>query len=538
MCNLDYLANLTGKGPDIDVRNRCFARKRTMLPICPQRVLWCFRERGLATLAGGKFICKLLILRGLQPGTCAAKAADYLALSTSRQLLMKELHKTMMNSKKILNPLLLLIGLALGGAACGSDIGASGDNAFLSIQGSSSESMEPGFQRDLTVKYHDATGSPLAGEVTFEVVGSTGGASLSVDLGATDAQGNAGFTLFAGQDVATFQIIATAPEASPVEWTITVEEGQVDSDMDIRGTYNVVSSFDVANGLPGTVGDVVNIIVDMTDDPFDPATYLIDTFDNGGNIDGFRPLVDQVVFDLINDNAPGFVVDLLQLGTDFGDVVKNFGVLSTIAIAGDSIDGTGMTAVHTVKAYQFNLDGETHIFTMDDLNVDEEVISDISVTYDNQTGVALFATHEIPLRYGAFLVLALEEIIIPRLDPDSRSLNQYLFGLIDCTAVGQAIFDQVDIFDPNNWKNACEVAVEGVASIIIEELREIDEVGQVKLVIEGKTRMRDPSGDLLADEMTRGNWSGTMDYLGSMGPLAEGSNPFSGTRINAPSVAP
>ena len=438
----------------------------------------------------------------------------------------------MMNTKKILTPLLLLIGLALGGAACGTDLGANGDNAFLSIQGNSSESLEPGFQRDLRVKYHDATGAPLAGEVTFEVVGSTGGASISLELGATDADGNANFTLFAGQDIANFKIVASAADATSVEWDITVAEGQVDENMDIRGTYNVESSFDVANGLPGTVGDVVNIIVDMTDDPFDPATYLIDTFDNGGNISSFRPLVDQVVFNLIDDNAPGFINDLLQLGSDFGDVVKNFGVVSTIEISGDSIDGTGMKAVHTVTAYQFNLDGETHIFTMDDLNVDEEVITDIGVTYDNMTGVALFETHEVPLRYGAFLVLALEEIIIPRLDPDSRSLNQYLFGLIDCTAVGQAIFDQVDIFDPDNWRNACQVAVEAVASIIIEELREIDELGQVKLVIDGKTRMRDPSGDGLADEMTRGNWAGTMDYLGTMGPLAEGANPFSGTRAN------
>ncbi len=402
------------------------------------------------------------------------------------------------------------------------------------MQGDDELFLEPGFQRDLEVKYHDATGAALAGEVSFEILGSTGGASISLDMGATDASGDVGFTLFAGQDEATFRIKASAPDAQPVEWDITIAEGMVAVDMDIRGTYNIESSFDVANGLPGTVGDVVNTIVEMTDDPFDPATYLIDTFDDGNNLDSYRPLVDQVVSNLINDNAPGFVNDLLQLGTDFGDVVKNFGVVSTIEITGDSIDGAGMKAIHTVQAYQFELDDETHIFTMDDLDVDEEVITDIDVDYDNMTGVALFASHEIPLRYGAFLVLALEEIIIPRLDPDARSLNQYLFGIIDCTAVGQSIFDTTDVFDPDNWKSACEVAVEAVASIITEELREIDEVGQVKLIIEGKTRMRDPSGDGIADEMTRGNWSGTMDYLGTAGPLAEGANPFSGERAPSP----
>ncbi len=437
----------------------------------------------------------------------------------------------MINAKTTIPSLLVACALGFGFAACSPDpIGGGG--AYLTVQGEASLALEPGFQRDLTVKYHDAAGNALAGEVTFEILGEKKGSNLSQAFGATDASGFANLTVYAGQDETVFRIKASAEFAESVEWTVSISEGEVAEDMDIRGTYSVTSAFDVVNGLPGNIGTVVNILVDLTDDPYDPATYLIDSFDESGSISGFRPAVDAVVFNLINDNAPTIVQDFLDLGKAFGEVTKNFGVLSTMVISGDNIEGTNMKAVHTINAYQFTLDGETHIFTMDDLNIDEDVVENIAVDYDNHTGVGIFAEQEVPLRYGGFLVMALEDVIIPRFEPNARSLNQFMEARIDCDAVGQAILDTVNLFNLPTWVNACHVSIQAVSSIIIENLREIDEQGQVKLIITGKARFRDPSGDGQADKMTRGDWSGNMDYLGSQGPLADGSNPFSGERSN------
>lgn len=437
-----------------------------------------------------------------------------------------------MNIKNIVSPLFFALALALGVSACSSDVGG-GEGAFLSIQGDANLQLEPGFQRDIVVRYHDAAGNPLTGDVTFEVLGELKGSRLGSLSSAADGSGDARSTLNVGQDETVFRIKATAPAAASVEWTVSVSEGSVAEDMDIRGTYDVDSAFDVANGLPGTVGNVVNQIIDMTDSPNDPATYIIDAFDSDNVIPaGFRSVVDSVVLDLINDYAPTFVLDLIKLGDQFGQITQNFGVISTIQITGDNLEGTNMKAKHTITAYQFDLDGEQFIFTLDELNEDDVVISDIAVDYDNTTGLAKFAQHEVPLKYGAFLVLLLEEVIIPRLDDNARSLNQYLFNSIDCVAVGTGIANNVDFGTADQFKRACEIALEAVASVIIEELRDLDEGNGVSLLIDGKTRMRDPSGDKQADKMTRGNWSGTMDYLGTAGPLADGANPFTGERSN------
>ncbi len=435
-----------------------------------------------------------------------------------------------MNIKNTISPIFFALALALGVSACSSDLGGGG-GAFLTISGDANLQLEPGFQRDLVVRYHDAQGNALTGDVTFEVLGELKGSRLDSSTASADGSGDAKMILFLGQDETVFRIKASAPAATSVEWTVSVTEGMVAEDMDIRGTYDVDSAFDVANGLPGTVGNVVNEIIDMTDSPNDPATYIIDAFDSGDAIPAsFRAAVDAVVLDLINDYAPSFVLDLIKLGDQFGQVTKNFGVISTIEITGDTIEGTNMKAKHTITAYKFDLDGEEFIFTLDELNEDDVVISDIPVEYDNRTGLAKFAQHEVSLQYGAFLVLLLEEVIIPKLDDNARTLNQYLFNSIDCVAIGQGVFDNVDFGTPDQFKRACEIAVEAVASAIIKQLRDLDEGQGVSLKIDGKTRMRDPSGDKKADKMTRGNWGGTMDYLGTSGPLADGANPFTGER--------
>ena len=138
--------------------------------------------------------------------------------------------------------------------------------------------------------------------------------------------------------------------------------------------------------------------------------------------------------------------------------------------------------------------------------------------------------HTVPLHYGGFLAMALEDVIIPRIDSDANSLKDLLSNNIDCESIGQNVADFVGLFSPSLYEGACTLGIEAAASIILEELRDIDQQAQVNMQITGVTNMKDPSGDGKADVMTKGNWTGAMEYDGEMGDMAE-ANPFTGERM-------
>ncbi len=434
--------------------------------------------------------------------------------------------------------LLFALALSIGATACGSDASVDdSDSAYLTIEGDTELFLDPGFQRNLVVQYHDGQGNPLTGEVNFEILGQARGTTINKDFGATNAQGNASLTLFAGEQETVIRIKASAEYASSVEWTVSVTEGAVSHNMDVRGQYELDSDFDVINGLPGNVGTVANAFADMTDGPYDPATYILDqlledqTSLVANAIGVLRPGIDGLLNDVIIDNAPGVVNDLLELGNAFGQVSRKFGIVSTMDVAGDSIEADSMVAVHTIDAFSFQLDSETFIFSMSELGVDTEVINNITVGYDFKTGDISFAKHTVPVNYGGFLALALDQVIIPRIDASASNLQELLANRIDCEGVGVSLAENVGLFGESFYEGACDIAIEAVASYVMEELRDIDQAAQVNLLISGEAKAKDPSGDDKADTLTSGNWSGAMEYIGTMGELAEG-NPFTGARMN------
>jgi hypothetical protein len=240
----------------------------------------------------------------------------------------------MTSTKKSVTPILFALALALGSAACGNDASGDSEGSYLSIQGDSSLFLEPDYQSDLVVRYHDGQGRALTGEISFEIVGDPKGSSINKNYGATDQEGDARLQVFAGAFDTVFRIKATADFAASVEWTVSVSEGVVARELDIRGRYEIDSDFDVINGLPGKVGEVANTFADMTDGPYDPATYLLDEMLEGETstisniVEATRPALDSLINDAIKDNSPGIINDLLELGNAFGQVSRNFGVVS------------------------------------------------------------------------------------------------------------------------------------------------------------------------------------------------------------------
>jgi hypothetical protein len=427
-----------------------------------------------------------------------------------------------MNSKATIRTLTLTLVLAL--AACGDDGNQPQEgNAFLTIVGDTTMFVDYRAQRVLTVRYHDASDQPLSGEVTFELRGEPAGSALNATAGATSVDGLVEITLAAGDDDAAFEVEASARFAAPVSWNVAVG-----SPFNLVGTYELDSRFDMVSGVPGTAGDVVNEIIAMTDDINDPATYLLDVIENeaGVGIPG-RPALDAIANDLIKSNAPGFVSAFIDLANDFGQVATKFGTDSTIRVS-EASGAEGLLAAHTLHGFHFTIDSQTYAFTNADLGIEDVQVTGIDTGVDRDR-VSL-KEHAMPIQYGGFLALALEDILVPMVDPSATTLFELLDQNVDCVAIGQAVFDAIGFPNASTYASLCRTGLQEASKFVMDKLTELD---GIDLHIAGDARLQETNGDRMVDNLTQGKWSGSIDYLGEAAALAADANVFTGARVQA-----
>jgi hypothetical protein len=311
-------------------------------------------------------------------------------------------------------------------------------------------------------------------------------------------------------------------------------DGDPDQPLDATGMYQIDSRFDLISGMPGTVGEVANTFVEMTDDPYDPASWLIDTvlasWDGGiaeDLIEGARPGLDALLHEKLMERAPDLVNQLVEVGDRFGQVAREFGINSTLEVVGDS--GDGLSATHTAMGYHFAINGTEHAYTLDELERDPVAIEGIGVEFDG-TSLRL-SEHSVPLQYGGFLAMVLDDVIIPQVHAGAHDLGDLLQSLVDCDAVGQSIYDELDFGSPGVYAGLCTMGLETGAGFVMNKLVSIDEEAQVKLIIAGSAHAADQSGDRRIDTLSSGAWTGAIDYAGSMGTLLEDANTFTGQRM-------
>ncbi len=447
--------------------------------------------------------------------------------------------------KTITKSILFAVAISLVGCTTAAPVGGDDtpnppdpDNAYLTIVGDNQYFMEGGWRQTLTVRYHDDADQPLAGQVDFSIVGAPAGATLSATFGVTNADGQATIDLIAGaQGDAAFKVRAEADYADPVEWTIAVTAGTPPlPPLDVTGRYTVHSDFDLVSGVPGTVGDVINTFLDMTDDPNDPATWVIDlvleNLDNStveGLIDSARPFLDGLLNDLLLSVAPDFVDQILQLGDQFGQVARHFGVVTTLDVAdGGGIDDNELTATHTMTGMFFNLDDQFYSFSMAELGVDNIAREDIPFAMEDEAVVNI-GEHSFQMPYGAMLLLAVEDVIIPKLDPYATDLTDFVGNLVNCEQVGITLADEIGVLSPSTYEDLCETGVTAAVGAIENQIVGLE---GMDLNISGAANPKDTNSDALVDKLLNGQWAGNVSYFGSDAPLSDAT--FRGDRQNLP----
>jgi hypothetical protein len=434
----------------------------------------------------------------------------------------------------------LLLALTLGAAAtgCASD-GGTGDGddvapsgAKLTIVGERTLALENGWSNEITVRYTDDNDQPLAGQVDFIFDGDAGGSVLSAFSGTTNADGLVAVELTAGETgELTFDIEATAEDADPVRWNVQVLQNA----LELTGDYRLSSDFDLATGLPGTAGTVVNTFIDMTDDPYDPATWVLDqvvaNISNGtirDLIEGARPGLDGILNELLINNTPDIVAKLIELGDAFGQIAQNFGTASTLHVeAGNDADGA-MVASHILTGLIFTIDAQDYEYALTDFGM-ENLSATVGFSYDAQR--ITVGNHEFPLSYGTILMVALEQLIIPMIDGSATDLESLLAGMVNCEDVGYAVSDFLGFGSASLYEGACVLGIGYAADFVEDQIRSLDSTA-MRLGIAGTARWIDNNGDRRVDVLQAGTWNGQMTWGESPAPL--GPSTFRGERMLVP----
>jgi hypothetical protein len=295
-----------------------------------------------------------------------------------------------------------------------------------------------------------------------------------------------------------------------------------------EGKYTMQSDFDIASNMPGTVGTVVNGFIDATDSPDDPSRYVLDKLiallPNGSFknvVQGAEAFAAGYLNDRLLDVAPDFVVKILDIGDKFGQVAKHFGTIETLEVNKQGI------ATHTVVGVHFKVDNLELDYMLKDYGLKEVPVAGVMVTLD-KTGKLTLSNHTVGLSYGAVLRLAMDQVIIPMVDPTAVDLSDVLHHAVDCQAVGQYVYEAIGLGSPSTFESACNSGLTAAANLIYAKIDAIDS-SALEFGLAGTAKGIDKNKDGKMDVIQTGAWAGTLSYAGSPSPLAKAT--FLGERM-------
>ncbi len=295
-----------------------------------------------------------------------------------------------------------------------------------------------------------------------------------------------------------------------------------------EGTFSVQSDFDLATNLPGTAGTVVNYFIAATDDPDDPTKFIVEqviaALPDGSiktNLQGAVPFVAGFLNDKLLEVAPTFVTKIVEVGDAFGQVAHHFGTIEKLEITASG------AAVKTVQGLHFNIDGVDMDFAFAEHGMADVKVEGLQVILA-PTGKLDIPAHKIPMKYGSLLKLAMNQAIIPMIDPSVVDLEGLLKKMVNCQAVGRYIYEAIDIGSPSTFESACNNGLKAGSAAFYKALDNVD-TAALEFGLTGTARGVDRNRDGKMDDIQTGIWTGELKYAGTPAPLSTAR--FFGTKM-------
>ncbi|MDX2089358.1 MAG: hypothetical protein SFX73_16005 [Kofleriaceae bacterium] len=286
-----------------------------------------------------------------------------------------------------------------------------------------------------------------------------------------------------------------------------------------EGRFNVQSDFDLATNLPGTAGNVARYFIQATDDPDDPTKFILEqvlaALPNGSvknTLQGSVPFVAGYLNDKLLEVAPDFLDKIVDVGDAFGQVAQHFGTTEVLEIT------AGGRGIKTVNGLHFTIDGVDLDLPFADFNVQPVKVENLMVTLD-QAGRLKVNPHMVPLKYGQLMKIALEQAVIPMIDPSASTLDDLLKNLVNCQAVGRYVYEAIDVGSASTFESACNAGLTIGSNALYNYLNNVD-TAALEFNLTGTARGVDRNNDSKMDEIQTGVWTGDLKYSGSPAPLS------------------
>ncbi len=295
-----------------------------------------------------------------------------------------------------------------------------------------------------------------------------------------------------------------------------------------EGRFAVQSDFDLATNLPGTAGTVVNYFIKATDDPDDPTRFIVEqlvgALPNGSiknTLNGAIPFVAGYLNDRLLQVAPNFVTTIVNVGDAFGQVAHNFGTIEVLDITASG------AATKTVQGLHFKVDNIDLDYNFKDYNMQDIKVDGLQVSLE-PSGKLGISKHTVGLKYGSVLRLALDQAIIPLIDPSAQNLGDLLKNLVNCQAVGTYVYQAIGIGSASTFESACTAGLAAAGPALYAQLNNIDG-SALQFELTGTARGIDKNKDGKMDDIATGTWAGELKYAGSPAPLSTAK--FFGTKM-------
>lgn len=408
-------------------------------------------------------------------------------------------------------------------------LGGEDGHAYLSILGENDLIGEDGDIHALVVRYHDAEGEPLAGVVYFRIQGDAGSTTLSRRSTVTDDDGIATVDLeLSGSTSFEFKVIAEAEGARDASWSIALTTVPLDP----TGAYRVESRFELPNGPPPADLTGLDILADAVDDPFDPATWLLDAIESnlgapfGGLLAVARAggVVDSEMNDILAADSPAFASRMYAANHRVREIASTLGLASELRV--DDAAATRYRADHALSGWIYWLDGVRYLYSEDQLDLSLGVTEPVDVLIEKSRKIAL-NRHAFEIPYGDALWFGIENVVVPSVDPYATTLSAMMTRSVDCDAVGASLADKIGTGGSTLYQMACTGALLSRAEAIRASLIDTE----ATLIISGDADMIDNDDDRIVDELGDGSWTGLLVFPSDGVDLEGAGQEFSGTRI-------
>ncbi|MCA9666493.1 MAG: hypothetical protein KC503_12920 [Myxococcales bacterium] len=419
----------------------------------------------------------------------------------------------------------------------------------LTVVGWQNITAEQGQTITLQLRYTKNNQPEPNADINFRFNGDAKDTILSTYRTRTNDQGFAEAVMTAGQLVAAFKIEGEAPKAGPVTWTITVREKPEPpaKPLSFAGNYNLVSNFDIQGSFAGSkLASTLNFINDISNDPEDPGKFIVDKIFEQVNTSNqaiyvlsviFKPALYVEVNKLLNSVAGSFITDVKQVAADLATITRRFEIGSEISTPVPQLASARILNVrHVLKRISWELHTARVDYTFQQLGLGEPVADGVAMTYNNSTDISI-AQHSFDFKFGSFVLVALNNLIIPRIQQGAKSFGDLLRANINCQSVGNTINNAINIAGPAFWKAACDGALSALTTYVEQQIVDIDK-DPTTLTIAGQSKLTDTNGDSVLDSFDQGVWTGSFMLSKSSVTIAGPQNKFFGRQSTTTTSLP